>query len=99
MDKASNRFTVFPSYCTGDNTPSLETSEELRAFLVEEMNETHEPGDDCVADDTVLADLFAMGDEQGDFIRFDVTRPGCLQSTLAVFAGDVRDDEEQAPQV
>lgn len=88
MDTNAEKFTVFPSYSVGDNTPQLYAREDLRLFLIQELDETHEPGDTATNPDSELSALFAEGDDHGDFVRFDVTRPGCPKSTLGVSAGD-----------
>lgn len=82
-----NSYTVHPHYCIGDNTPEAYEPEELRQFLISELDEARETGQEPIDPGTTLEELFAGS---GDFDRatFDVTRCGCLQSTLTVFPGD-----------
>ena len=89
MDHNQESYSVFPNYCIGDNAPSDETPESLRRLLIEALNEAIDPQDDPVDPGTDLLDLLGMGDDMGDYVRFDVTLGGALQSTLAVYPGRV----------
>lgn len=82
-------YTVLPGYCTGENDSYSVDGEELKNLLVEEL-------DHCYHEDLInartLDDLLAMGEhyegsaEEGllPLFAFDITRRGCLQSTLRV---------------
>jgi hypothetical protein len=78
-------FTVYPSYCIGDNTTENMAAEQLRGFLISEFNEGTGPDDDLVDEGLTLQKLF---DEYGTTNRcgvyFDVTRYGCNSSSLVV---------------
>jgi hypothetical protein len=82
--QTSTSYTVRPSYCTGNNEEFDLSADDLRTFLISELDEATEPGDERLDPDLRLAEVLALGDDFDDFIRFDVTRPGCLQSTLGV---------------
>lgn len=85
-------YTVFPSYYIGDNSPEIYTPEELRLFLIDELDQTREAGAQPLSLSTPLVDLLGRTDRRTlrrkGFWQFDVTRPGCVQGTLAVHAGD-----------
>ena len=77
-------YTVNPSYCTGNNEPFELSPEDLRVFLINELDESTRKGEDRPDRNMNLEEVLAEGDDHETWIRFDVTRPGSLQSTLSV---------------
>jgi len=86
IQETSSTYRVSPSYCIGDNEPFDLSAEGLRTFLLDELDQATEPGGERTRPDLSLAKVLSLGDDLGDSVRFDVTRRGCLESTLFVSA-------------
>ena len=84
-------YTVLPSYCVGSNDPMLLTGVDLRSFLRREIEESAPVGEERPDFSEMTEAIDSL--RTRPWVRFDVTRPGCLQSTLTVHGGRLTYDE------
>ncbi len=93
-ESATAPFTVYPSYCTGNNVPFLATAEKLHSLLKDEL--CHQYGREIAGlslggHEPTLNELLGLGGDSSERWRFDVTPSGCVQSTITVIAKSAED--------
>ena len=83
MDTTKNLYIVYPQCDVGSEEPFEASPEELRDFLLKEIDDTCPVGGrPCWG--LSLPQVLGLGFDRGEYVKFDVTRPACSERRLIV---------------